>query len=230
MDQFPGVVSLLIACIELVLLINVLIFSEKNEVNKTAIRLIVLLMLYQAIEFIICYTGTTNTAIIYSAFAVITFLPPLGLYLVLQFYKLDFKFMSAIYLPALAFVIYYPFKLSEFAVVKCTPIYAIYHYPLGYIYGIIYYIPILITLILLGVYYFKQKESLRKKLSLSLLLGFYLTFIPAAFARFLSDSYRAAIESLLCKQALILALAITYFIISNRTQLKENIEQQGKNN
>ncbi len=229
MEDFAGFGSLFIACIELVLLINVLIFGEKNEVNKTAIRLILLLLMYQLIEFIICYLGANSQAVIYSAFAVITFLPPLGLYLVLQFYEMDFKWTPVIYLPALFFVVYYPLLLEEFFVTKCTVLYAIYNYPLGYIYGIIYYIPILATLIILAVRHKGLKTKLKKKLSLSLMFGFYLTFVPAFTARMLFEEYRTAIESLMCKQAVILALAVAYFIITNRTEKEEKVEQSGNN-
>lgn len=224
MEEFAGFGSLFIACIELVLLINALIFAEKNKVNKTAIRLITLLLLYQMIEFVICYSGTNNQAIIYAAFAVITFLPPLGLYFILQFHGMEYKWTPVIYLPAMFFVVYYPLLLDEFFVAKCTVLYAVYNYPLGYIYGIIYYIPILATLIILAVRHKGLKTELKKKLSLSLILGYYLTFIPAFAARMLFEEYRTAIESLMCKQALILVLATTYFAITNKTKKEEKVE------
>ena len=218
MEEFAGLGSLFVACIELVLLINALIFGEKNEVNKNAIRLIVLLLLYQVLEFAVCYLGIDSQSVIYSAFAVITFLPPLGFYFTFQFHEIKFKWTWLVYLPALFFVVYYPFALDEFAVTACTVLYAIYNYPLGYIYGIIYYIPIAATLIILGVKHKGVRSGSKKKLSLALILGYYLTFIPAIFARTFFDDYRVAIESLMCKQAVILAIALTYFVITNKTE------------
>jgi hypothetical protein len=109
-------------------------------------------------------------------------------------------------------------------VAKCTVLYAIYHYPLGYIYGIIYYIPITAALIIIAVRHKGVKTKLKKKLSLSLLLGFFFTFIPAFAARMLFEEYRVAIESLMCKQALILVFALAYFAITNKSdneKLKE---------
>lgn len=228
MDEYSGIISLFIACIELLLLINVLAFAEKNEVNNAAIRIILLLLLYQLSEFIICFAGIEKQTIIYAAFSVITLLPPLGLYLVLKFHDMDFRYSWVIYLPALFFIFYYPLRLGEFFVTKCTVLYAVYNYPLGFWYGVVYYLPILASLIILGIKHLGTNNKIQKKLSLSLVLGFYLTFIPAFAAGLLYESYQSAIESLMCKQAVILALALTYFAITNKT--KKEIEQQGNNN
>lgn len=51
MENFPGIVSLFLVCLELVFLINLIIFAEKNKVNKKIFWLIGLLLGYQSFEF-----------------------------------------------------------------------------------------------------------------------------------------------------------------------------------
>jgi hypothetical protein len=55
--NWNGIVSLFIACIELLLLINLLSFAEKNRFNILAIILVALLFLYQSAEALICTFG-----------------------------------------------------------------------------------------------------------------------------------------------------------------------------
>ena len=77
--NLDGIISLLIACIELVYIVNLLIFAEKNSVNKLIIGIVTLLFGYQFIEFLICFVGLQNQIFIYLAFLDISLLPPLGL-------------------------------------------------------------------------------------------------------------------------------------------------------
>ena len=60
--------------------------------------------------------------------------------------------LKLIFLPALIFVIYYTFAIDQFAVTSCTVLYASYNYPLGDLYGFIYYIPIIISTIILSIF------------------------------------------------------------------------------
>ncbi len=81
--NWNGIVSLLIACIEFLLLFNLLVFIEKNKVNIIAMLMITLLAVYQTMEFLMCQVGLQNSIYPYIAFVVIGFLPPLNLLLAL---------------------------------------------------------------------------------------------------------------------------------------------------
>ncbi len=220
MNNWDGIASLFIACIELILLINVFIFAEKNKINFLVISIIFLLMFYQAFEFIMCNLGLDSSFNAFLAFADISFLPPLGLYFVLSFYKYRSKYFVFIFLPAIAFVIYYSTIIEQFNVNACTVFYAIYKYPQGDLYGFFYYTLVLITMALLihGI----RKSSDKRVIHLSkvLLTAYILISIPVvtAFVLVLSDQMLLvhSIVSVMCKFAVLLAVALTYFVLNKK--------------
>jgi hypothetical protein len=145
LNNLDGIVSLLIACIEIVLLVNLVIFADKNKMNFIVFFMVLLLAGYQVIEYLICGIEIKSSRMAYTAFAVISSLPPLSLLLVLTYLKIKFKLAPLIFLPAIFFVIYYASVIDEFSVVKCSVFYASYNYPLGTLYGAFYYLPIFIS-------------------------------------------------------------------------------------
>ncbi|MDO8549493.1 MAG: hypothetical protein Q7S39_04980, partial [Ignavibacteria bacterium] len=68
LDNWNGIASLLIACSELLLLINLLIFSKKNKINYLIYIIIALLTGYQAFEFFICGVDIDSSMTAYLAF------------------------------------------------------------------------------------------------------------------------------------------------------------------
>ena len=81
--NWNGIISLLFACIEFLLLINLIVFIEKNRVNIIAMLMITLLASYQSMEFLMCQVGLQAPIFPYLAFVIIGFLPPLNLLLTL---------------------------------------------------------------------------------------------------------------------------------------------------
>ncbi len=82
--NWNGTVSLLIACFEFLLLFNLLVFAEKNRLNKIAIIMVALLAAYQTMEFLMCQVELQSSFFPYFAFVIISFLPPLNLILTLS--------------------------------------------------------------------------------------------------------------------------------------------------
>lgn len=219
--NFDGIVSLLIACIEWILLINLLIFSKKDKTNLIALVMIALLAGYQTMEFIICNLGFTQPIFPYIAFVIISYLPPLNLLLVLTLasnYNFNWK-VILLFLPAIFFTIYYLFMISNFEVAKCTVLYASYHYPLGDLYGFFYYMPILISIIILvkkiPITSDKKQKLILKVLlysaifiSLPVVVGFTLMF-------FGSYAIISSMESIMCKFAFVYALSLGFLILYN---------------
>lgn len=216
MNNLDGILSLLIACIELVLLINLLIFADKNKENVLVFLIIFLLTGYQAFEFLICGPGLKSSFMAYLAFADISFLPPLSFILVFSFLKIKNKTSILIFLPAIFFVMYYSSVINQFAVVKCAVLYAAYNYPLGTVYGFFYYLPILASFLLL---YSNLKKNNHKQTKI-LLSGYYFIVIPlvASFILFLLNlpGLLNVIESILCKFAFGFAVALSFFALNNR--------------
>ncbi len=215
MEEFNGYLSLLFASIEIVLLINILIFSEKNRTNKVAFLLFGFLFGYQLVESLLCAVGIDSNILLAIGLADISFLPPLGLILTFRFLKINFKWEKLLFIPPIFFTIYYLINSSAMRLLQCTPFVAGYTYPLGFLYGLFYYVPILITLYLLFLHYGKQSPK-KKKIMLPLLLGFGLTFIPYSIIYPFIQGSRIFFESILCKIAFILALFIAYFTLQNR--------------
>lgn len=224
MDNWNGIGSLFIASIELILFINLIVLAEKNSVNKKAILLVLLLTGYQTLEFLMCRMGLAYSFMAYFAFVVITFLPPLSLLLTLRFFFFDSPKFRWIFVPAFLFVIYYSFVIPEFEVVSCTVLYAAYNYPLGDLYGFIYYTPILISFILL----LKNTGSLsgkRKILTYLLIMGHAAITLPVVVGFVLKFSGIPDIvdimESVMCKFAFIYALALSIFSLLNSEKNNE---------
>lgn len=215
--NWNGTVSLLIACVEFLLLFNLLIFAEKNRLNKIAIIMIALLAAYQTMEFLMCQVELQSAFFPYFAFIIISFLPPLNLNLTLSLTLTRAGYL--IFLPAILFSIYYTFVIPEFAVTSCTVLYATYHYPLGDLYGFFYYVPILISIILLALYLKKEIEKKKILIGKVLLFGAIFISIPPVlgFILMFAGSYAviSAMESIMCKFAFVYALCLSFVCIYN---------------
>ncbi len=220
MNNLDGVISLLIACIELILLINLLIFADKNRENLLVFLIILLLTGYQIYEFLICGLNMQSARLVYFAFDDISFLPPLSLTLVFIFLKMKSKILPLIFLPALFFIIYYSTVINQFAVVKCTVLYAVYNYPLGTLYGLFYYLPVITAFILLYRKW-KNDDPIISRQTRILIIGYYFILIPviASFLLFLLNlpGLLSSIESILCKFAFGYAVALSFFALNNKS-------------
>jgi hypothetical protein len=224
MDNWNGIGSLFIASMELILLINMLVFADKNHLNKKAMLLITLLMIYQSLEFLMCRMGIASSFTAYLAFVDITFLPPLSLLFTLRFYNYNSVKLRWAFVPAILFVIYYSIVVKEFAVVSCTVFYAAYNYPLGDLYGFFYYVPIIISFCLL-LKNLKSSSGKRKVLMYLLIAGHAAITLPVlvAFILLFSGVHGLVdiIESVMCKFAFIFALALSIFCLVNSEKKNE---------
>ena len=219
MDNWDGIGSLFIASIEFILIINLLVFTERNKFNNTAILMVLILAAYQTVEFLMCQIGLVDPLMPYLAFVVITFLPPLMLILLAELFNYKNKFLKLVFLPAIIFIIYYTFAIDQFAVTSCTVLYASYNYPLGDLYGFIYYTPIIISTIILfrAVVKGRDKQTL---FSIKLLLfGNIFIIIPVVvgFVIMFSGSHIliSKIEIIMCKFAFLYAICLVIICLYN---------------
>jgi len=219
MDNWNGIGSLLIACVELIILINLLIFADKNRFNKIAMLLIFVLMVYQTLEFFMCQIGLDFPFMPYLAFVDIIFLPPLIIILVSRLYNYENKFLNLVFLPAILFIIYYTIVIDKFVVTSCTVLYATYSYPLGDLYGAFYYLPIIITTIILIKKISHETDKKIVKISKILLFGNIIISIPViiAFVMRFTGSYFLIemIESIMCKFAFIYVVCLSIAVLYN---------------
>lgn len=219
--NWNGIISLLFASIEFLLLLNLLIFIEKNRLNIAAMSMIALLAIYQSLEFIMCQIGITDQLFPYLALLDISFLPPLNLLLTLLLISKG-KFARQyylIFLPAIAFSVYYLFVITEFAVTGCTVLYASYHYPFGDLYGAFYYLPVLTSIILLIRFIPKAEDKKKKIIAKVLLFGSVFISLPVVlgFTLMFTGNYSIiiAMESIMCKFAIVYAVCLTFICLYN---------------
>lgn len=222
--NWEGIVSLLIASIEALLIFNLLIFVDKNKVNYLIIVLIFLFASYQFMEFLICNQQFNTPFYPYLALGIITLIPALNFLLinrVLETYKnFSVKFFEIFFsLSAVFFIIFYGMNLNLFTVEKCTVFYATYNYPLGFLYGVYYYLPILLSfLILLDVFKKSSNELQKKKLKI-LIVGYFFIITPPIIGFILRlfelKEISASMESILCKFAFFYALILSFYSIYN---------------
>lgn len=170
-------------------------------------------------EFLMCQVELQSSFFPYFAFIIISFLPPLNLTLTLSLTHALTRKAYLLFIPAILFSSYYTFVIPEFAVTSCTVLYATYNYPLGDFYGFFYYLPILISVILLAL--FARKESDKKKRLIGKVLLFGAVFISVppvlGFSLMFADSYSliSAMESIMCKFAFVFALCLAFVCIYN---------------
>ena len=219
MDNWNGIGSLLIASVELILLLNLLIFAERNKFNRTAMLIIFVLLVYQSLEFFMCQLGLDFTFMPYLAFVDIIFLPPLIIVLISRLYSYDNKFLNLVFLPAIVFIIYYTIVIDKFVVTSCTVLYATYSFPLGDLYGTFYYLPIIIaTIILIKKISHKTDEKILKIYKILLFGNFIISIhvIIAFVMRFTGSYYLIEmIESIMCKFAFIYVVCLSIAVLYN---------------
>ena len=183
--------------------------------------MIALLAAYQYLEFLMCQVGLQDSFFPYLAFVIIGFLPPLNLLLTFTLtnnQNLN-RNLLMIFIPAIAFSIYYAFVIPKFVVAKCTVLYASYHYPLGDLFGAFYYLPILISIVLL-IKFIKTTTDKKKKIIAKVLLsGSILISFPVVigFALIFVKNYSiiSSIESITCKFAFIYAVCLSFVCLYN---------------
>jgi len=221
LEHWNGTVSLLIACLEFLLLFNLLIFAEKNKFNKIAIVMVALLAVYQTMEFLICQVELQSSFFPYFAFIIISFLPPLNFLLTITLTRnLNLTLpVWLIFIPAILFSIYYTFIIPEFAVTSCTVLYATFNYPMGDLFGLFYYLPILISIILLILFVKKEVDKKKKLIGKVLLFGVVFISIPPllGFSLMFAGSYSliSTMESVMCKFAFVYAMCLAFVCIYN---------------
>jgi len=167
-----------------------------------------------------CQFNLTASFYPYIAFLTISFLPPLNLLLVFTLAGFRFKRINyLIFLPAIFFSIYYLFVIPQFSVVKCTVLYASYHYPLGDLYGALYYFPILLSLIFLAIFIRKEKDKKKKNVANLLFWGGIFISLPVVvgFTLMFSGNYSviSAMESIMCKFAFVYAMILSFVCLYN---------------
>jgi cobalamin biosynthesis protein CobD/CbiB len=130
-----------------------------------------------------------------------------------------------LFLPAIAFAVYYYLVMDKFEVVSCSVFYASYTYPLGTAYGFFYYAPVAYSIIFLSLRIKNTNDESKKKLSKVLLGGLLFISLPVLTAFILlamhNELMLGIIESVMCKFAFVYAVCLGYFSLLNKKAVYE---------
>ncbi len=213
-----GVLSFYLAVIEFALLAVLLKDRKKHNAIPIAGLIVFFLAGYQLSEAIMCRFGYPGQILPYIAITDISCLPPLVLVFTCRFWDNNSRVPYLLFIPVAFFAVYYGVNIDKMALTRCTPFYAMYHYPLGDLYGFFYYLPILLSMISFKNKIRDDKNREHQKLGQIFLASLAFTAIPVVIA-FASKAAGNAellksVESVMCKSAVVLAAALTY--IANR--------------
>ena len=210
--------------IEISLAIHILLTRKLNRAVGLAIVLIVLLAVFQFAEFGVCESfGIRGIVGSKLGFAAITFLPPLGLHLVLAIAKKRQRILLTIsYAGAVIWTYLFSFGKILGASV-CKPNYVIFNIANPYEgWYYIYYDLFLVIAVGTALYYMRHSIPRIKKALMFIVLG-YSSFIFPSMAFTLIDDYvgvDSTMPSIMCGFAVILALLISFGSVTNISKKK----------
>lgn len=218
MDAFIGIPSLFISCLEYLLLINVLIFSQKNKVNAIVFIIIAVFATNHLIEFLLCQFGFFISELIMVNISIVSFLPALSLLLVLKFWRHNTSLNYLIFLPAFVFLYFFVANADSFAVKNCYYLYVTYLYPLRTELGIYYFSLNISALLFLIVKLREPKMRYKRHLNIALVISSALAVVLPLLLILFFSSLEIYAESILNKFAFFYVLGLTYFSLKNKTE------------
>ena len=209
-----GLVSLIFFIIEFGLLLFIVVKNRKHPQFVWILLIMIFLQAYQLMEFLMCI-GIDPNIIGRMGLVAITFLPPLGILLTSDICDLKHWINWSGIVFAVGLSIYYSVVPNAFTELTCNPFYATYTYPLGNLYGVFYfgYIGWAFVLIVISVIRNKtQSRSPINKRGMFVLIGYLAFLAPMGLTILIDTTTIGALESIMCKYAIL--LAITLFIFS----------------
>ncbi len=206
----PGFLSLILFILEFIMLVIMFKKTSKHPYFLTLASIMLLLQVYQLCEFLLCI-GINQDLIGRVALVTITLLPPTGYFLACKLVSWEFKDYYLGFVGALFFSIYYAVITPACILVDCNPLYAVYNYPLRNEYGYYYIAYCLLAVIQLTIHLLIRKERIEKKLSFLLLIGYLAFLTPMGIMVLIDTTYIAAMTSIMCKYAFVLAVTLFGF-------------------
>jgi hypothetical protein len=177
-------------------------------------------------EFLMCI-GIDPNIIGRMGLVAITFLPPLGILLTSYICDLKHWINWSGIVFAVGLSIFYSVVPDAFTELTCNPFYATYSYPLGNVYGIFYFGYIAWAFILIIIAAIRNKSQSRTALNkkgIYVLIGYLSFLIPMGLTILIDYTTLSALESIMCKYAIL--LAVTLFLFSFQYERNEKKDQK----
>lgn len=219
---FSPPIMMLTMLIEVVGAVWILWRYKFNSVTRLAAMTLLLLAIFQLAEFNICEGAKVFNSFDWGrvGFIVITFLPPLGIHLAQKIANKDSALASTIvgagYACGGMFALYFLLGERGFSASHCTGNYVIFPIPrvTALSYGAYYYGLLIAGIIAMHVWAREQKPLVKKSLH-SLSMGYIFFLVPTTAANLMAPETMAAIPSVMCGFAMILAIFMVGFVVPN---------------
>jgi len=218
MEEFIGIFFLFVASLELLLLVNALIFSQKNKINIIIFIIIAIYAANHLFEFLICQFDFNDAIILFLNFSLISFLPSLSLLLALKFWHHETLLKYIIFLPVLFLIYYFTNSVYAFSATECSFLFVTYSYPLRSELGIFYFLLNTAALLFLLVKLKNPKLRYKKHLNWILIISISVSIILPFIIILLIPSINKYAESILNKFAFFYVIGLTYFSLKNKTE------------
>jgi len=215
MEEFNGLFALLITCLEIVLIINLIVFTEKNNTNRAIIFLMVLLLGSSVSEFAIGFYGPNSNFFAFLSLASLGMAFSIAFLIVVEIMRVNSKLKLLSLLPGIFFLFYFVTQLDQLSIVNSGLFFCSYEYSGGNWFGLVALVVIVMINILLIIWRVNSSVEKRKVINLLLATFSAITFMYLLLITVLNN-YLIYSESILSKIAILFGVALTYFAIQNK--------------
>ncbi|USN97085.1 MAG: hypothetical protein H6797_02745 [Candidatus Nomurabacteria bacterium] len=190
---------------------------KMTTVSRLVTSILVGLGVFQLAEYMICGgLGLGHVEWVRTGYVAITVLPALGLHLVTTLGKANKSMRSLVWLAygtAAAYVAYFVIGVDTVVSRECAPNYAIFDvHGFGALwYAVYYYGWLLVTVFLAAILAKRNKKSAAALTWTS--AGYSAFIVPTTFANIVDPSTLAAIPSIMCGFAVLLALVLVWRVL-----------------
>ena len=199
--------------VEIILAIIVFLKYKSSTTKNIIIALLVLLGIFQFVEFFVCgsYFGQWSSIASRVGYVAITFLPPLSIHLANEIGARKKHWTTyASYILAVGFTLFFIFVPNAINDSICTGNYVIFNM-VGiniFAYGLYYFGLLLAILIISASLAAKQKNKKIRNALHWLIVGTLAFILPTAIIYFLAPQTGSAIPSVMCGFAIIYAIIL----------------------
>lgn len=201
--------------LEFALAFYVLLRYKKDAVVKLIVALLFLLGTFQLAEYMICGgLGLQHMEWAKIGYVSITLLPALGIHLILVLAKVKMRPLLALsYGSAIAYVLYFALAGQSVIARECAPNYALFDTQgFGALLYAFYYYGWLLVAVILAAYLSKRKPKSSRPLGW-MIIGYSSFIIPTTLANLINPDTIAAIPSVMCGFAILLAVILVWRVL-----------------
>jgi len=210
---FTPTISLLTAIFEFGVATFLLFYYKKSSFNKAIIILIYLLGLYQLTEYMLC---SSNSPFFWAkiGFVTYTFLPAIGLNFCYDYVKRKYNSLFIFIIPTI-FSLFALLNKNFIIETLCENYFVVVRHMffnnlLLIIMYLMYYFGFIILISYLLIQHYKKLRSkIKKEIDIDVLIGIFISLVPAILLLFIFPALIISFPSIYCKFAVLFTIAAT---------------------